>query len=65
LDRRLGGPQNRSGCGDEEKISQPLLRLEPPIIQLVSQRYTTELSCPYGKIKCTVQEIPQLNRKIR
>jgi hypothetical protein len=23
LDRRLGGPQNRSGRGGEEKISQP------------------------------------------
>jgi hypothetical protein len=26
------------------KISQPLPRFEPPIIQLVAQRYTTELS---------------------
>jgi hypothetical protein len=33
LDRRLGGPQSRSGRGDEEKNSQP-----------VSQRYTNELS---------------------
>jgi hypothetical protein len=44
LDRRLRGPQNRSGRGGEEKNSQPLLGLEPPIIQLVSHRYTTELS---------------------
>jgi hypothetical protein len=34
LDRRLGGPQSRSGRGGEEKNSQP-------IIQPVAQRYTT------------------------
>jgi hypothetical protein len=44
LDRRLGGPQSRSGCGGEEKNSQPLPGHEPPIIQLVARRYTTELS---------------------
>jgi hypothetical protein len=44
LDRRLGGPQSRSGRGGEEKISQPLPGLEPPIIQPLAQRYTTELS---------------------
>jgi hypothetical protein len=40
----LGGPQSRSGRGGEEKNSQPLPGLEPPIIQLVAQRCTTELS---------------------
>jgi hypothetical protein len=44
LDRRLGGSQNRSGRGGEEKNSQPLAGLETPIIQPVAQRYTTELS---------------------
>jgi hypothetical protein len=44
LYRRLGGPQSRSGRGGEEKNSQPLPGLEPPIIQPVAQRYTTELS---------------------
>jgi hypothetical protein len=44
MDRRLDGLQNRSGCGGEEKNSQPLLGLEPQIIQPVAQRYTTELS---------------------
>jgi hypothetical protein len=44
LDRRLSGPQSRSGRGGEEKNSQPLLGLEPPIIQPVAQRYTTEMS---------------------
>jgi hypothetical protein len=44
LDRRLGGPQSQSGRGGEEKNSQPLPGLEPPIIQSVSQRYTAELS---------------------
>jgi hypothetical protein len=36
-------PQSRSGHGAEEKNSQPLPTLEPPIIQPVAQRYTTEL----------------------
>jgi hypothetical protein len=44
LDRRLGGPQSQSERGSEEKNSQPLPALEPPIIQPVAQRYTTELS---------------------
>jgi hypothetical protein len=43
LDRRLAGPQRRSGRGGEEKNVQPLLGLEPPIIQPVAQRCTTEL----------------------
>jgi hypothetical protein len=43
LDRWLGGPQSRSELGGEEKISQPLPGLEPPIIQPVAQSYTTEL----------------------
>jgi hypothetical protein len=37
-------PESRSGRGGEEKMSQFLRGLEPPIIQTVSQRYTTELS---------------------
>jgi hypothetical protein len=44
LDRRLGGLQSRSGRGGEEKNSQPLPGLEPPIIQSADQRYTAELS---------------------
>jgi hypothetical protein len=44
LDRRLGGSQNWSGRGDEQKNFQPLPGLEHPIIQPVAQRYTTELS---------------------
>jgi hypothetical protein len=44
LNRRLGGPQSWSGGSGEEKNSLPLLGLEPPIIQPVTQRYTTELS---------------------
>jgi hypothetical protein len=43
LDRKLGGTQNRSGRGGEEKNSHSLPGLEPPIIQPVSQRCTTEL----------------------
>jgi hypothetical protein len=37
LDRRLGEPQSLSGRGGEEKNSQPLLGIEPPIIQPVAQ----------------------------
>jgi hypothetical protein len=44
FDRRLGGPQSRSGRGGEEESSKPLPELEPPIIQPIAQRYTTELS---------------------
>jgi hypothetical protein len=44
LDRRLGGTQSRSGHSGEEKNFQPLPGLEPPIIQPVAQRCTTELS---------------------
>jgi hypothetical protein len=38
------GPQSLSGSSGEEKNSQPQPGLEPPIIQSVTQRYTTELS---------------------
>jgi hypothetical protein len=44
LDRRLGGPQSRSGRSGEEKNSKPLPGLEPPVIQPVVQLYTAELS---------------------
>jgi hypothetical protein len=44
LDRRLGGPQNRSGHGGEEKNSQPLPGLEHPFIQPVALCRTAELS---------------------
>jgi hypothetical protein len=44
LDRRLGGPQSRSGCGGENKNSKPLQELEPPINQPIAQRYTIEVS---------------------
>jgi hypothetical protein len=44
LDRRLSGTQNRYRHGGEEKNFQPLSEIEPPIIQPIAQRYTTELS---------------------
>jgi hypothetical protein len=37
LQRRLGGPQSRSGGGGEEKSFQPLPGLEPPVIQPETQ----------------------------
>jgi hypothetical protein len=50
LDRRLGGPQSRSGRGGEDKNSQPLPGLEAPTIQPIVQRYTTELRWLFKKI---------------
>jgi hypothetical protein len=44
LDRRLGGLPSRSGLAGEEKNSQLLPGFRPPIVQLVAQSYTTELS---------------------
>jgi hypothetical protein len=48
LHRRLGWPQSRPGR-DEEKNSQPVPGLEPPIIQPVAQCYTIELSRHHSK----------------
>jgi hypothetical protein len=42
LDRRLGGPQSRSGRSGEEKNSQPLPGLEPPI--KIRQNESAEVS---------------------
>jgi hypothetical protein len=44
LDRRLDGPQIRSGRGGEEVNSHLLAGFKPPIFQPVAQIYTTELS---------------------
>jgi hypothetical protein len=49
LDRRLSGPQSRSGRGGEEKNSQPLPRLELLIIQPLAQCHTTQLSRLFTK----------------
>jgi hypothetical protein len=35
MDRRLVGPQNRSGCGDEEKKIPALAKNRIPVIQIV------------------------------
>jgi hypothetical protein len=43
-ERRLDKPQSQSGCGGEEKNSQPLLGLKPPIIQPIAQRYISQLT---------------------
>jgi hypothetical protein len=49
LNRRLGGPQSRSGLRDEEENSQPL----PGLIQPVDQRYTTDLHAPLNIVRVT------------
>jgi hypothetical protein len=43
LDRRLGGSHSHPGRGGEEKNSQPLPGLEPPIIKPLAWRYNIEL----------------------
>jgi hypothetical protein len=58
LDRRLGGPQSRSGRGGEEKNSQPLPGLETPIIQPIAQRYTTELSQQLSRLILRIKKFP-------
>jgi hypothetical protein len=54
-------PQSRSGhSGGEEKNSQPLPELEPPIIQIVAQTYTTELFQKCKKIiTCVILHVLQ------
>jgi hypothetical protein len=53
LDRRLAGPQSRSGLN-----CQPLQELEPPVIQPVAQSYTTELLWFPNARKCTSTTLP-------
>jgi len=43
LDTRLDGPQNQSGHSAEEKNSQPLPGLIPPIIQPTAPHHNIEL----------------------
>jgi hypothetical protein len=43
--------QSHSGRSGVEKNSQPLSGLEPPIMQLVAQRYITELSWLLSNVK--------------
>jgi hypothetical protein len=53
LDRRLGGPQSRSGHGDEEKNSQPPPQESnprTPIVQSVAQQHIFE---DYSGMKCS------------
>jgi hypothetical protein len=50
LDRRPGGPQSRSGRGSEDKNSQPLPGLEPPIIWPVAQRCINEVTRLLGTL---------------
>jgi hypothetical protein len=58
LNRRLGGPQSWTGCGAEEKNSQPLPEIELSIIQPVAQCYTTELT--QTEVKCLTFFKPDL-----
>jgi len=46
MQRMLGGPQNRSGCGGEEKKSLPPARNPIPVVQPVSQSHYTNRATP-------------------
>jgi hypothetical protein len=71
LDRRLGGPQSRSGRGGEEKNSQPLLYLHPlKTTSCRSSWISTETALPYFYLKMwqwrqPMGAIPQVIWKIR
>jgi hypothetical protein len=56
LDRRLGGPQNHSGCGGLEKNSQPLpgIKLQNPECPAHERKLTK---------KCFHENIPGIIRK--
>jgi hypothetical protein len=58
-----GGPQSRYGRGSEEKYSQPRRWFKPPVIQLVAQCYTTELTrlFVHNKPKCKVSIESKIN----
>jgi hypothetical protein len=60
LDRRVGGPQSRSGRSGEEKNSQPPSRESnprTPIVQPVAQRYT-DWATTVPVLEITVTLIP-------
>jgi len=67
FNRRLDGPQGRSGRCGQGKNSQPLLTLEPLIIDPVAQRYTyaaktdVQLSLINGKL--LTRKRKTINRK--
>jgi hypothetical protein len=58
LDRRLGGELSRSVRGSEEKNSQTLPGLEPPIIEpsVMPLSYPGSYSIDYGKCDATRTE---------
>jgi hypothetical protein len=60
VDRRLVGLQSQSGRGGEKKDSHPLPGLEPPIIQPVAQRCTTELSGLLNDLNVQVKVIVEI-----
>jgi hypothetical protein len=51
LDKRLGGPQSRSGCGDEQKKTSPRRVSNPdrPIVQPVASRCTDRAITDLGR----------------
>jgi hypothetical protein len=58
LDRRLGEPQSRAGRGGEEKNSQPLLGLEPPIMQpVLIAILTIKFYMLYGSLISLIQNV--------
>jgi len=59
LDRRLGGPQSRSGRGGEEKNSQPLPGIEPKNPDRPARSPALE------KYKANIRSCNHFNKKTR
>jgi hypothetical protein len=60
----LIGQEAGCGRGDEKKNSPPLPGLEPPIIQSVVQRYTTELSLLLMKLNVQLETKISLHQNL-
>jgi hypothetical protein len=56
MNRKLGGPQNRSEHGSEERNSQPLPGFEPPIIQPVASAIPVSHPASYWTKKKTISK---------
>jgi hypothetical protein len=65
LVRRMSGSQSRSGRCGEEKNSQPLLGLEPPIIQPVALRCSTDISWLSASLQLLPQKQINLSCKVK
>jgi hypothetical protein len=61
LDRRLGGPQNRSGLAVQEKYSQPPPEIEPRSSDCLARSQSIYM---YVYIKCIKEEMGLYSRAV-